>query len=546
MMGRLVLLLVFSGAAMAQSPSRQPSPPQPRRFVFPYTYVSGRVIDADTKLAITGARVFIRCIGSGGAPNEVTLVTGNGGAFGSQRYNEQGCIVQVYADGYVASREDIERGPVSIPPPSGDPDKSLLFALHQQAEIYGTVIDPDTEKPVAGLTIWAQWSDFERGKRRLSAAADASSTDADGRFRLKNLPPGQYFLQVSQPEQERVEARAMPAVKVSGYARSFWPGGAHESALPLYLTAGARLNAGSLFVRQQPLYRIHAKIEVPQCAAFRKYRFTLWQQQGPEFVPRVKDILDCDAPFTLRNLTAGRWWLESRLDGALAEWAEAELLEVEIQDKDRTLALHPLPPLQIPFKIVGERIAFPTIPKAALVPAGGPTQALPLPVDVTMPRVALAAPASEKAELRMIGLPDGMCIKSVRYNGGLAEDGIFVPNRSAPSHLLEVELSSSPPLVEGVVRNGEKPVPGALVVLAPWPSALRADWPNTFRARSGGAGYFKFDSLPPGSYRAFSIDPGYLKRLEEPGVLLRLIGQASEWDLREGQRTLIPLEPVEP
>lgn len=87
---------------------------------------------------------------------------------------------------------------------------------------------------------------------------------------------------------------------------------------------------------------------------------------------------------------------------------------------------------------------------------------------------------------------------------------------------------------------------GALVVAAPWPSALRAEWPKTLRTLASPEGAYAFQNMAPGEDRIFAIDAGLRMKLEEPGVLLRLIGNAEGAELREGGGARLDLRPVEP
>lgn len=534
------LLLLLAGVL----PAQRPVPPRP--FRAPISTIAGRVTDAGSGVPLTGAAVFVRCIGQRGAQEELTLLTSLNGTFSTRMFNEQGCVVSVRAEGYVESREETARGPVRIRPAAEGPAEYLSFALHQEAELSGTVIDRTTEKPVAGITVWAQWSEFERGKQRLRAAADAASTDAEGRFRLRRLPPGKYFLQLMRREQERIEGRARPAEKLDGYARTFWPGGADEAAVPLWVYAGARLDAGALFVERQPLYRIHASIRTPLCAPGRNYRTVLWQQQGPEFVPRANDALPCGVPFTVHNLTAGAWWLDVRLEGAAAPEADSALVPLEVRDQDLRVQVEPLPALKIQLKTTGRGAGALTSAAALLVPAGSPAFFQPPPEALERGVAVLAAPAAEKVELRLLRLDPQLAVAGIRYNGGSTDDGIFAPNRSAPSQLLEVEVTDHPSVLSGAVKDGQRAVGGALVVAAPWPSALRAAWPRTYRIFAAPDGAFSFPALAPGAYRVFAVDAGLRPKLEEPGVLLRLIGNAAGVELQEGGNTRLDLQPVEP
>jgi hypothetical protein len=219
---------------------------------------------------------------------------------------------------------------------------------------------------------------------------------------------------------------------------------------------------------------------------------------------------------------------------------------LEVRDQDLRVTLDPLPSLKLQLKITGRGAGALAAAAAVLVPAGAPASLQPPPVTLDRGVAVLAAPAVEKVELRRLNLDPKLAGTGVRYNGGSADDGIFAPNRSAPARLLEVELTDRPAILAGAVKDGERALAGALVVAAPWPSALRAEWPRTHRTLAAPDGAFSFPALAPGEYRVFALDAGLRTKLEEPGVLLRLIGNAPGVELPEGGAARFDLKPVEP
>lgn len=539
MMCRLAWLLPI--LALAQRPAAPP-----RRIVNPIVMISGQVVDAGRGQPIQGASVFVRCLSGYSRADERTILTNLNGQFANRFINEEGCVVSVRAEGYLESPEDAERSPVKIPPASEGQPKPLRFAFYREAEISGSVIDRQSGKPVSGLTVWAQRSGFERGKRRLRATADAATSNAEGKFEIRRLPPGKYFLRVTQREQERIENRRLPPAVVSGYPRTFWPGGADEAAVPLYVSPEAHLFAGAIFVEKARLFRATAVIDSPACTEGRKYKTVLWQQQGPEFIARASDTLRCGAPFTVHNLTPGVWWLESRLESTDGRDADSVVERFEIKEKDLSVVLAPLPTLMIALKVIAKDPRTRTGCEAALHPAGWPSFLPPEPQKIEGGAALLPAPAAERARLAFSGLGESRGVLSIRYNGGTVDDETFTVNRAAPTQVIEVELTDKPPVLAGTVKNSDRAAPGALVVAAPWPAALQAEWPLTYRALADQAGAFQFPPVSPGEYRVFAMDAGLRERLEEPGVLLRAIGRGDLATLRVGERTAINLKLSEP
>ncbi|HEY3443108.1 MAG TPA: carboxypeptidase regulatory-like domain-containing protein [Paludibaculum sp.] len=542
---RYLFALLVTVSALAQQPATRPT--SPRNYRSPYFYVSvtGTVTDADSGEPIVGARVKLITTQPNTSTREVEFVTKLGGRFGAGLANDQRLLIRVEADGYVDGLAALERGPVVIVPQRERERETVEFRLHRAAEIEGQLFDHDLEKPVPGVTVRAHWSIFDRGKRVLKPAGTAASSDAEGRFRLAGLPPADYFLEIAQKEQERIEERAIAARKpVEGYAREYWPGGGMlEAAIPLPLVAGGHLPLGSVFIRKSRMYRVHGNLATPSCGETSRHRLQLWEHREGRLVLRGDLLAHCNSAFTIHNLRPGQWTLETELQGVFDYQAEGSSTDFSITDKDVELALLPLPPLLIEYKFRG--VAPNVTP--VLKPKGRPEYtpgAAPL-ANRTRDLVLLAPP-TEYVQASIPKLPERYCIREILYNGGTTDDGAFRVNRDAPSQIVEFTLSSKPASLSGKVVQREKPVAGAIVVIAPWPAALRAEWPKTTRTAAGDDGAFSFKGLAPGTWRVFAIDPALRLKLEQPGFLLSLIGRAEELTLAESANQMVELKPAEP
>jgi hypothetical protein len=540
---RYLLSVIAAIAALAQQPVGRP--PLPRNYRTPYYSVSGVVRDADTNEPIVGARVKLQTQQQRLNLSEEDVVTKLGGAFSAIFRKEDRLWIRVDAEGYVESTADIERGPLVIVAQPGRDRESVEIRLHRAAEIEGQLFDLDLEKPVQSVTVRAHWSVWDRGRRVLKPAGEATSSNAEGRFRLTGLPPADYFLEIVQKEQERIEERAGANRKpIEGYAREYWPGGGMlGAAIPLQVLAGARLPLGGVFIRKSRMYRVHGELVSSVCRETMRYRMLLWEHREERFILRNNTLVPCNSTFTVHNLVPGRWTLETELQGVLPRQAESSSVDLVVNDKDQDLEVHPLFPLPIEGKLRGVR---PEV-KALLKPKGRPEYVPPeLPAREAAWDFIVLAPATEFAQITLPKLPEQYCIREILYNGGATDDGAFRVNREAPSQLIEITLSDKPATLTGRVIQKEKPVPGAIVVIAPWPVALRTDWPKTIRTAAGDDGKFSFKGLAPGAWRIFAVHPALRQKLEQPGFLLGLIGRAEEYTLAESDVKTVELKTAEP
>jgi hypothetical protein len=76
------------------------------------------------------------------------------------------------------------------------------------------IVDPDES-----CTVTNHW--IAGGRRRLVAAGMSRSTDDRGRYRLFNIPPGQYVVSAA--------AGGVNGADLAGYARSYFPGSSDPS-----------------------------------------------------------------------------------------------------------------------------------------------------------------------------------------------------------------------------------------------------------------------------------------------------------------------------
>lgn len=350
---RYVFVLLTAISGFAQQPAGRPSPP--RNYRSPFVFVTVVVKDADSGEPIVGARVKLRTTLPDTSVRELELVTKLSASLGVSLTNTNRLQIRVEADSCVDAVGALERGPVSIVPHQGRDRETVEFRLHRAAEIEGQLFDRDLEKTVPGITIRTHWSVFDRGKRVLKPAGVAASSDAEGRFRLTSLPPADYFLEIVQREQERIEERTVATRKpIQGYAREYWPGGGMlEAAIPLTLQAGGRLPLGSIVIQKSQMHRIHGALTSPSCRETSRYRLQLWEHREGRLVLRSDLLAYCNSAFTIHNLAPGQWTFESELQGVFDYQAESSSTDLTIADKTQDLDVLPLPPLRIAGKLRG-------------------------------------------------------------------------------------------------------------------------------------------------------------------------------------------------
>ena len=132
--------------------------------------------------------------------------------------------------------------------------KDLSVKLNPRSSIAGRVSNEEGE-PLAHVRVQALRQTYVHGKRRLIAAAEAS-TDDQGEYRIFDLEPRPYLLQAKADGQSQlVESQAFSYVPVF-YPNETRPG----SATPLALMPGQAQRGVDFLLRRVPTYSVQGRV----------------------------------------------------------------------------------------------------------------------------------------------------------------------------------------------------------------------------------------------------------------------------------------------
>jgi len=145
--------------------------------------------------------------------------------------------------------------------------------------------------------------------------------------------------------------------------------------------------------------------------------------------------------------------------------------------------------------------------------------------------------------LRIAGFPEEYYVKSAREGGSdVLESGITI-SRSQPPAPLEVILSADGGRVNGSVLQGQHPVPGAWVVLAPDPPHRDREDMYSMKATDG-FGHFSLLGLPPGDFKLFAWEPVQGTNYIDPDFFGPFEDRATPVHITEGQQQTVQLEVI--
>jgi hypothetical protein len=145
--------------------------------------------------------------------------------------------------------------------------------------------------------------------------------------------------------------------------------------------------------------------------------------------------------------------------------------------------------------------------------------------------------------VRVWGYPEDYYVKSAREGGSeTLESGLTINHSQPPSHL-EIDLSSGGGRVDGSVLQGQNPVPGAWVVLAP--DLLHRDREEMYSMKAtDNSGRFSLLGLPTGDFKLFALEPVQGTNYTDPDFFGEFEGRGTPVHITEGQQQTVQLEVI--
>lgn len=537
-MKTLLVLLGLAAGGFAQN-----TPPRP--------VIQGTVVEFGTNRGLAGAQVLLTGDGIDvrTPPHQTSDSQGNF-RFELEKVGHYNVTVQM--EGYRAMANFLPAsaaGPVPVSTvarvvlTTGYPSENLQFILLRTAELTGRVVDAETGQPVAKTEVAAVTARYLNGQLTVGLGVRAM-TDDDGQVLFAGLVPGKYLIETlprklgAQPIQTQFSAEDLKLVD-QDYERSYWPGGTDaESASPIPVSSGGSVSAGTLKPRKVPYYRIHAIFPATNCRAGDYAQVILTSVPAGRGIETQAGQVSCGQDFLIRNVQPGSYRL-TVYSGLRQEARVQSSQPVEVTDKNLEMTVSLARGLDLEGKIVAaEGAGKPPLDKLVVFVQ---------PVDFSIAtgvmnpdlqggfHVVNAALGRQIVSFSNLG---NFYIKEVRYNGLPVAGNIFVVDGSAGQ--LEVVLDDKPASIGGVIEDDGNAVSKPYVVLTSWPMLSDGMLSSLKNVTGDASGKFRFAGLPPGDYRVLAVPQTSKDKLDEPGVLNRLlsgaesvtVGPAGSQDLR--------------
>jgi protocatechuate 3,4-dioxygenase beta subunit len=409
------------------------------------------------------------------------------------------------AQGYVVDVPDASLGPPpanTVSVSDGQTVKDRALSLVPYGAISGRVLDEGGE-PIAAVAVEALTFSYSRSGRALRATRTAATNDR-GEYRLFDLAPGRWYLEVSKyTGTPSLPGHVHSSVIEEGYAATFYPGVKQSSAAgAVEVPPAADLRQFDFSMRLTPVYHLRGKTldtrtgQPAAGAAVQVYR--CGDDRGGAF-GALKTGPSGD--FDFKGLTPGCYWLASELAGLPKLVAPTS--RVTLADRDVDDVVFRLEPA---FSLRGVvlleegspdrmRAARVVLEPGAGIAAGG---AATIDADGTF-TVPNLAPATYRVHVDRV---PGLYLKSVRL-GDLDASSDFHIDATPGAGPLTIVLRGDSGQLAGVASPAPTFLPLRITVAPDGALAERLDLLHTFEPSEPG-GAFHIAGLAPGDYKIFA------------------------------------------
>ena len=509
--------------------AQQPAP-APRAVIS----VQGTVINAQTGQGLTKATVILRSSDTEKGISYAEEADSNG-HFRIDDIQPGEYFVTAERQNYFLQPD----GAPGSPPPrlkvaAGDQIDHVLIKMAPSCSISGRVVDQDGD-PVRGAIVHVMQYVYVAGKRELRPGIQVQTRD-NGEYRLFNLRPGRWFIQVSPQEAwsfSTAGASASSGQPPRAIAATFFPGTPDvSSATPIELRAGGNLRGYDITVRSETAHAIRFSVRQGD---YKNLAPQLLHRDGTRPSTQSVEVLQ-EGKVQFDNVVPGSYTILVRLgEGSETMYAHADV-EVSTADVEiGQLDFQPAREISGSLKIEGGSARMPQTLRINLQPESAPGQITG--VD-TKPdgTFTLKGVIPTMYKILAVTNPVNLYLKSIRVGDEPLHENRIDLTKAAPDPITVI-LGADVGEIEGTVKKADGS-PGVHARLTLFPDGANATRSELFRfVFSDNQGQYKFKGLAPGDYKLFAWqdvlagmpqDPDFRKRFEKQSVTVKIAPNGHE------------------
>ena len=551
-------VVILTSVSMAQQPPNAAAG-NPSEAEKKFASLEGKLIDAATGEPVRKANVVLMqmpAAGGGmsmtGPPPSTAASSDAEGKFSFPKVEPGRYMLSADKAGYVRQQYGTRAGQfgpgTNLALEPGQKITNIEFKLMPQAVITGKVVDEDGEPVPHTMVNVLRRTPLARQPMGMMGM---SANDV-GEFRIAGLAPGRYVIRAEQRGPmfgAATQAATEPKGEGSlGYVPTYYPGVTDDaSASEISVAAGQQLSGMDIRLRKGRVFQVSGRVQgLP--AGSSRIQVSLQPQRTSRgamvFGFGLGGNVKADGTFALPSVMPGSWdAVAMSLESGRPQMMGRASLTVTNANVENVV-VQAGSPLELTGRVIQEGDVQPGGHANTAVTGQVMLQPLkPFPMFIQPARIQedgifkIGGVSRDHFRVDVIGLSGDRYVKSVRAgNVDVTASGLDLSAaETAPP--IEIRVSAKGAAVSGVVLDGDKPSPGAIVValMQPFNPDRRSAMQKTVTTDQNGR--FTLQGLAPGEYRIYAwdsylnlndLDAEQLKPFEKLSAAVRLKEEARE------------------